>query len=50
MYVPVNAVILQVGFSPDDIQFRTMKSMDRAFRLALMPDYEMYCFDLKEGE
>jgi hypothetical protein len=26
-----------------------MKSMDKAARLAMMPDYEMYCVDLTEG-
>jgi len=26
-----------------------MKSMDKAARLAMMPDYEMYCVDLSEG-
>jgi hypothetical protein len=26
-----------------------MKTMDRAARLAMMPDYEMYCVDLTEG-
>jgi hypothetical protein len=32
------------------MQFKTMKTMDRAARLAMMPDYEMYSVDLKEGE
>ena len=26
-----------------------MKTMDKAARLAMMPDYEMYCVDLTEG-
>ena len=43
------AVNMQVRFNPEDIQFKTMKTMDRAARLAMMPDYEMYCVDLKEG-
>ena len=43
------AVTMQVRFNPEDIQFKTMKTMDRAARLAMMPDYEMYCVDLKEG-
>ena len=41
--------MLQVRFNPDDIQFKTMKTMDYASRLAMMPDYEMYSVDLKEG-
>ena len=41
--------IVQVCFSPENIQFKTMKTMDRQARLAMMPDYEMYCVDLKEG-
>jgi hypothetical protein len=31
--------MLQVRFNPDDIQFKTMKTMDYASRLAMMPDY-----------
>ena len=26
-----------------------MKSMDKAARIAMMPNYEMYCVDLSEG-
>jgi hypothetical protein len=26
-----------------------MKTMDNAARLAMMPDYEMFCADLTEG-
>ena len=40
---------VQVRFSPQDIHYKTMKSMDKAARLAMMPDYEMYCVDLTEG-
>ena len=43
------AVTMQVCFNAEDIQFKTMKTMDRAARLAMIPDYEMYCVDLKEG-
>ena len=43
------AVYMQVRFNPEDIQLKTMKTMDRAARLAMMPDYEMYSVDLKEG-
>ena len=49
MYCP-----MQVRFDPSGLQYKTMKSMDRAARLAnvavaMMPDYEMYCVDLTEG-
>ncbi len=40
---------VQVQFDPSGIQYKTMKSMDKAARLAMMPDYEMYCVDLTEG-
>ena len=40
---------VQIRFSPADIQSKTMKTMDKAARLAMMPDYEMYCVDLTEG-
>ena len=40
---------VQVRFDPAGIQCKTMKTMDRQARLAMMPDYEMYCVDLKEG-
>lgn len=40
---------VQVLFNPSGIQYKTMKSMDKAARLAMMPDYEMYCVDLTEG-
>jgi hypothetical protein len=39
----------QVRFCPEDIHHKTMKSMDKAARLAMMPDYEMFMVDLKEG-
>ena len=34
------AVTMQVRFNPEDIQFKTMKIMDRAAQLAMMPDYD----------
>ena len=40
---------MQVRFDPSNIQYQTMKSMDKAARLAMMPDYEMYSVDLTEG-
>jgi len=41
--------ISQERFRPEGIQHKTMKSMDRAARLAMMSEYEMLCVDLKEG-
>ena len=40
---------LQERFEPEGIRFKTMKSMDKAARMAMMPDYEMFCVDLREG-
>jgi hypothetical protein len=40
---------VQIRFRPADIQNKTMKSMDKAARLAMMPEYEMYSVDLTEG-
>ena len=31
----------QGNFRPNDITAKTMKSMDKAARLAMLPDYEM---------
>jgi len=39
----------QMRFHPQDIQYKTMKSMDRAARLAMLPDCQIFCVDLKEG-
>ena len=39
----------QGNFYPHDITAKTMKSMDKAARLAMLPDYEMFCVDLKDG-
>ena len=36
-------------FNPADITAKTMKSMDRTARLAMLPDCEIYCVDLTEG-
>jgi len=45
----INFLDVQIRFCPTDITNKTMKSMDKASRLAMMPDYEMYCVDLTEG-
>ena len=42
------AYAVQIRFDPSGLQYKTMKSMHTA-RLAMMPDYEMYCVDLSEG-
>ena len=39
----------QVSFDPNSIIHKTMKTMDRAARLAMLPDYEIFCVDLTEG-
>ena len=39
----------QMRFHPQDIQYKTMKSMGRAARLAMLPEYQIFCVDLKEG-
>ncbi len=41
--------IVKVRFDPSGLQYKAMKSMDKAARFAMMPDYEMYCVDLTEG-
>jgi hypothetical protein len=40
---------MQVRFNPADIQHKTMKTLDRAARLVMLPDCEIYCVDLTEG-
>ena len=35
-----NTFLVQVCFNPEDIQFKTMQTMDRAARLAMKPDYD----------
>ena len=41
--------IMQVRFSPEGIEHKTMKSMDKAARMAMLPNYQIYCADLSEG-
>ena len=40
----------QVRFRPDTIQPKTMKTMDKAAREAMLPDYKMFSVDLREGK
>jgi hypothetical protein len=40
---------IQVRFSPEGITHKTMKSMDKAARTAMLPNYQIYCADLREG-
>ena len=40
----------QIRFNPEEITHKTMKTMDHAARLAMLPDYEIYCVDLTEGK
>ena len=39
----------QDGFRPEDIQHKTMRTMDKNIRDAMMPDYKLYEVDLTEG-
>jgi hypothetical protein len=39
----------QDGFRPEDIQHKTMRTMDKNIRDAMMSDYELYEVDLTEG-
>lgn len=49
LYISDAVKYKQVRFQPEEILHKTMKSMDRAARLAMLPDYDIYCVDLKEG-
>jgi hypothetical protein len=40
---------MQVRFSPEGIEHKTMKSLDKAARMAMFPNYQIYCADLSEG-
>ncbi len=37
----------QLRFQPDGVFQKTMKTMDKAARLAMLPDCEKFCVDLK---
>ena len=41
----------QVKFQLEGIRHKTIKTvtMDKATRLELLPDYDIFCVDLKEG-
>ena len=41
---------MQVRFDPACIKHKTMKGMDRAAKLAMLPTHEIYCVDLTESE
>ena len=40
---------IQIKFSSEDIKYKTIMSMGKASRLAMMPDYKIYLSDLAEG-
>ncbi len=40
---------MQVRFDPGSIRHKTMKGMDRAAQLAMLPEYEIFSVDLTEG-
>jgi hypothetical protein len=37
---------MKVRCDPESIKHKTMKGMDRAARLAMLPEYEIFCVDL----
>ena len=39
----------QLRFQPEGILHKTMKTMDKAAWLAMLPDCDVFCVDLKEG-
>jgi hypothetical protein len=47
-FVALNYV--QVRFDPESIVHKTMKGMDRAARLAMLPKHEIFCVDLTESK
>ncbi len=49
LYISDAVKYKQVRFQPEGILHKTMKCMDRAARLAVLPDYDIYWVDLKEG-
>ena len=49
LYISDTVKYTQVKFQPEGILHKTMKTMDRAARLAMLPDYDIFCVDLKEG-
>jgi hypothetical protein len=46
----LTVIAVKVRFRPEDILHKTMKTMDHAAKLAMMPDFEMYSVDLHEGK
>ncbi len=40
---------MQVRFDQGSIKHKTMKGMDRAARLAMLPEYQIISVDLTEG-
>ena len=49
LYISDAVKYKQMRFQPEGIFHKTLKSMDRAARLAMLPDYDIYWVDLKEG-
>ena len=41
---------VQVRFDPESIVHKTMKGMDRAARLAMLPKHQIFCVDLTESK
>jgi hypothetical protein len=40
---------MQIRFDLESIQHKIMKGIDRAARLAMLPEYQIFCVDLTEG-
>jgi hypothetical protein len=41
--------VLQERFDSGSIKHKTMKGMDKAARLAMLPEYQIFSVDLTEG-
>ena len=46
LYISDTVKYTQVKFQPEGILHKTMKTMDRAARLAMLPDCDIFCVDL----
>ena len=49
LYISDAVKYKQVRFQPEGILHKTLKTMDKNARLAMLPDYDIFCVDLKEG-
>ena len=49
LYISDAVKYKQMRFQPEEIFLKTLISIDRAARLDMLPDYDIYWVDLKEG-